>query len=337
TVQPQFTVDVAGNYVISLTVSNGGGSDTATVTVSTINTPPVANAGANRTVSPGAVVTLNGSGSSDADGDPLTYSWTMITRPAGSTAVLLAPTSVTPVFTVDVPGSYSIQLIVNDGKVDSAPSIVTITTENTPPVANAGPNQIKAVGALVQLDGSGSTDVDGDPLTYQWSLIGVPLGSTAVPSPASAVKPTFTAALPGTYVAQLIVNDGKTPSAPATVQITTNPPLAPTASAGPNQTVAHRTTVHLNGSGTDPQGLPLTYQWSLTSKPNFSTAVLNATIPNPAFVADMPGTYVAQLIVSNGILPSVPSMVTIPTPNTPPVANPGRNQSVPAPASVSLD
>jgi len=343
TVRPQFTVDAPGNYVISLTVSNGAGSDIATVTVSTINTPPVANAGANQTVSPGAVVTLNGSGSSDVDGDPLTFAWTMVTRPLGSNAVLLAPTSVTPVFTVDKPGSYDIRLVVNDGKVDSAPSIVTISTQNTPPVANAGPNQIKAVGALVQLDGSGSTDVDGDPLTYQWSLIGVPLGSTAVPSPASAVKPTFTADLPGTYVAQLIVNDGKTPSAPATVQITTNPPLAPTASAGPNQTVAHRTTVHLNGSGTDPQGLPLTYQWSLTSKPNFSTAVLNATIPNPAFVADMPGIYVAQLIVSEsldpiaGTLASAPSTVTITTTNTAPVANPGQNQSVPAPASVSLD
>jgi uncharacterized protein YjdB len=338
TVKPQFTVDVAGNYVISLTVSNGGGSDTATVTVSTTNTPPVANAGANRTVSLGAVVTLNGSGSSDADGDPLTYSWTMITLPFGSSAVLLAPTSMTPVFTVDKPGSYTIRLIVNDGKVDSAPSTVTISTQNTPPVANAGPNQVLSVGALVQLDGSGSTDVDGDPLTYRWSLISVPTGSTALLSSATAVKPTFTADLPGTYVAQLTVNDGKADSVPATVQITTNPPLAPTASAGPNQTVAHRTTVHLNGSGTDPQNLPLTYQWSLTSKPALSTAGLSSTtIPNPTFVADMPGNYVAQLIVSNGILPSAPSMVTITTTNTAPVANPGLNQYVPAPASVSLD
>ena len=133
TVAPQFTVDLPGNYVISLTVSNGAGSDTATVTVSTGNTPPVANAGANRTVSPGTLVTLNGSGSSDVDGDPLTYSWTIVNKPAGSNAVLLAPNSVTPVFTVDIAGSYDIRLIVNDGKVDSTPSIVTITTQNTPP------------------------------------------------------------------------------------------------------------------------------------------------------------------------------------------------------------
>ena len=92
--------------------------------------------------------------------------------------------------------------------------------------------------------------MDGDPLTYLWSLVGLPPGSTAVLSSTTAVKPTFTADLSGTYVAQLIVNDGKVSSTAVTVQITTNPPLAPTAIAGPNQTVGHRTTVHLSGNGT---------------------------------------------------------------------------------------
>ncbi|MCU1238636.1 MAG: Ig family protein, partial [Candidatus Solibacter sp.] len=337
TVKPQFAVDVPGNYVLTLTVSNGGGSDSAVVTVSTTNTPPVANAGPNRTVSPGANVTLNGSGSSDVDGDPLTYSWTLTVRPPTSNAVLLAPNSVAPQFTVDKAGSYTIRLIVNDGKADSAPAFVTISTGNTAPVANAGPNQIQAVGALVQLDGSGSTDVDGNPLTYLWSLIAVPPGSLAALSSTTAVKPTFTADRAGTYVAQLIVNDGIVSSAAATVQVTTNPPLAPTASAGPNQTVPHRTTVRLNGSGTDPQDLPLTFQWSLTAKPPGSTAALSSlTTANPTFVADLPGNYVAQLIVNNGLLPSAPSMVTITTTNTAPVADAGLPQFVPVASNVSL-
>ncbi|HXS96501.1 MAG TPA: PKD domain-containing protein [Candidatus Limnocylindrales bacterium] len=338
TAKPQFTVDLPGNYVFTLTVGNGYGSDVSTVTVSTTNTPPVANAGPNRTVSVGAVVTLNGSGSSDVDGDPLTYSWTFIGRPPTSNAILLAAATVNPVFTVDKAGSYQIQLIVNDGKVNSAPAIVTISTGNTPPVASAGPNQIQAVGALVQLDGSGSTDVDGDPLTYSWSFLNVPLGSAATLSSATAVKPTFTADRAGTYILQLIVNDGTVNSTPATVQITTNPPLAPTASAGPNQTVGHRTTVHLNGTGSDPQGLALTFQWSLTTKPTSSTAVLsNPTLQNPTFIADLPGTYIAQLIVNNGTLSSTPSMITITTTNTPPVANAGFTQVLPVPTTVVLD
>lgn len=337
TVKPQFKVDVSGNYVLTLVVSNGGGSDTATVTVSTTNTPPVANPGVNRTVAVGAAVTLNGNGSSDVDGDPLTYSWTMISRPVGSTAALIAANTVAPMFVVDVAGVYDIRLVVNDGKASSLPSDVFITTQNTAPVANAGVNQIQAVGALVQLDGSGSTDVDGDPLSYQWSLITVPPGSAAALSSLTAVKPTFTADRAGTYVAQLIVNDGKVSSVPATVQITTNPPLAPTASAGQNQTVSHRSTVHLSGSGTDPQGLALTFQWSLTTKPPLSTAALSSTTSaNPTFVADLPGIYVAQLIVSNGILPSAPSLVTITTTNTPPVADAGLNQIVPTLSNVLL-
>src|SRR5579884_1451606 len=291
----QFTVDVPGNYVLSLTVSNGVGSDTAFVTISTTNSPPVANAGANQTVGLGATVTLNGGGSSDVDGDALTYSWTLISRPAGSVATLTGANTVSPTFVVDKAGAYVAQLIVNDGKVNSAPATVQITTINTPPVANAGPNQIVNVGSTVQLNGSASTDVDGDSLTYHWSFNSRPDGSAAALSNATAVSPTFTADAPGTYVVQLIVNDGKADSNPATVTITTNALQPPTANAGSNQTVQHGATVSLNGSATDPQGLPLKLQWSLITKPSGSAAVLSSTtIARPTFVADLPGTYIAD-------------------------------------------
>jgi trimeric autotransporter adhesin len=333
-----FTPDVLGDYILTLTVSNGAGSDSASVTVSTSNSPPVATAGPNQTVAVGATVTLNGSGSSDVDGDPLTYSWTLISKPAASTAALIGPTTVSPTFIADAPGTYIVQLVVNDGKVNSTPSTVTITTQNTPPVANAGANQSVSVGALVQLNGSASTDVDGDPLTYKWSFISRPAGSTATLSNPSIVNPTFTADVAGTYTVQLIVNDGKVDSAAALVTITTNTILAPTANAGSNQTVVHGTTVQLNGSGTDPQGLTLTFQWSFTMKPSGSAAAFSSsTIPNPTFLADIPGTYVAQLIVSNGTRQSQPATVTITNTNTPPVANAGSNQTVAVGATVTLD
>ena len=288
------------------------------------NSAPVAKAGADQTVSLGATVTLNGSGSSDVDGDPLSYFWTLVSQPAGSSAFIANFRSVTATFIADKPGIYVAQLVVNDGKLDSTASTVKITTSNTPPVANPGQTQVADIGSLVQLNGSGSTDVDADTLTYKWSLITVPTNSTAKLSNANIVNPTFTADLPGTYVAQLIVNDGKVDSAPATVTISTASPQPPTANAGANQTVKTGATVTLNGSGSDPQSLPLTYSWSLTTRPNGSTAVLSSTTSkNPTFVADKPGTYVAQLIVNNGYQNSQPSTVTITTSNTPPVANAG--------------
>ncbi len=336
-----FVVDAEGSYSISLTVSNGTGSDTALVTVSTANSPPVANAGPNQTVSLGATVVLNGSLSSDADGDPLTYSWSLVAKPAGSTAVISNVHVVSPTFVADQPGSYIAQLVVNDGTADSAPSTVTVTVAggNTKPVANAGPNQTVAVGTTVQLNGAGSTDVDGDPLTYRWSLVTIPAGSLAALSNPRAVNPTFTADLPGTYVAQLIVNDGKIDSDPATVTITTSSTTQlPTANPGPNQTVAHGSIVTLSGSGTDPAGLPLNFTWSLLTKPAGSSAALSSsTGAVVTFVADKPGTYVAQLIASDGVQSSLPATVTITTTNTPPVANAGPSRSVPAGAIVALD
>ena len=337
-VTPSFVVDVAGNYVVTLTVDNGTATDSANVTISTANSTPVARAGANQTVAVGNIVALNGSGSSDVDGDPLTYFWTMVSQPAGSTAFIANFRSVSASFTADRPGSYMVRLVVNDGKVDSAPSTMTVTTGNTKPVANAGTSRSVAIGSLVQLNGSGSTDVDGDPLTYKWSLLSIPAGSTAVLSSTSIVNPTFTANLPGTYVAQLIVNDGTIDSDPSTVTLTTNSAQAPTANAGANQTVVHGSTVTLAGSGTDPQNLPLTYTWSLITRPAGSTALLpNPTNPTITFGVDKPGTYVAQLIVSNGTLSSAPSTVTITTTNTLPVANAGPNQATAIGTTVALD
>ncbi len=112
-----------------------------TVTISTLNSPPVANAGADTGGQVGTTVILDGSGSSDIDGDALTYQWSLVSKPATSTATLSDPSSVTPSFTIDVFGDYVMQLVVHDGMVNSAPDTMTISTLNSPPVANAGADQ----------------------------------------------------------------------------------------------------------------------------------------------------------------------------------------------------
>ena len=91
------------------------------------NTAPIADAGANQTVTPNTVVQLDGSASSDTDGDSLTYQWSIESKPNGSNATLSDATLVDPTFIADVNGTYKLQLIVNDGEEDSVADVVQIT------------------------------------------------------------------------------------------------------------------------------------------------------------------------------------------------------------------
>ena len=135
------------------------------------NRIPVASAGPDQSVQVGATVTVDGSGSTDADGQQLTQQWSFVSRPATSGATLSDVAAVRPTFTVDKAGSYVVQLVVNDGAQDSAADSVTITTQNSAPVAHAGNDQVVDVGDVVLFDGTGSSDVDGNPLTYAWNLL----------------------------------------------------------------------------------------------------------------------------------------------------------------------
>ena len=113
-----------------------------------------------QTVPGGSTVQLDGSGSSDVNGDPLTYQWT---QTAGTPVTLSSTTASRPTFTAPAgPSTMTFRLVVNDGQVSSTPSTVTITVTNQPPVAAAGPAPTVPVGATVQLDGAGSSDVNGD-------------------------------------------------------------------------------------------------------------------------------------------------------------------------------
>jgi len=91
------------------------------------NSAPVANAGPDQAVAIGATVTLDGTGSSDKEGKPLSFTWTLAERPAGSSAVLSNPDSATPTFVADAVGTYVIELVVSDGKLSSVADSVTVT------------------------------------------------------------------------------------------------------------------------------------------------------------------------------------------------------------------
>ena len=344
TAKPTFRADVAGTYVATLIVNDGKVDSPAaatTVTVSGANSEPIANAGVNQNVVVGTAVTLDGTNSSDANRDPLTYRWVIMSKPTGSAAVLSSPTSAKPVFVADLVGTYVVTLIVNDGKVDSTAVATTVTASaaNLAPVANAGTNQNVVLGT-VTLDGSASSDANNDPLTYKWALLNKPVGSSASLSSTTSAKPTFTADLTGIYVFSLVVNDGKVDSTTVTVSITASAAnVAPVANAGANQNVVLGT-VTLDGStSSDANGDTLTYRWALISRPANSAATLSATnTAKPTFVADVVGVYVASLIVNDGKVDStiVTTTVTAAAANVAPVANAGPVQSVVL-GTVTLD
>lgn len=105
----------------------------------------------------------------------------------------------------------------------AAAVVLTLTgcgSSNSPPVASAGASQTVTTGTTVTLDASGSTDPDGNPLTYSWTLVGKPEGSTATITNANSARATLVPEFPGVYTVTVSVSDGDRTSE-ATVTITT--------------------------------------------------------------------------------------------------------------------
>ena len=192
-------------FVYSNVVSsfNAGRGDLAAVVFPAAgNRPPVADAGPDKETPVGTPVSLDGTNSSDPDGDvPLRYAWTLVSAPQGSSAVLTGADTATPSLTPDVRGIYTIELVVTDSEgLQSAPDEVLVSTTNRPPVADAGEDQAVTLGTVVTLDGTGSSDPDGDALTYRWSIFTAPEGSVAELSDPTAPTPTFEPDVCGEYV-----------------------------------------------------------------------------------------------------------------------------------------
>ncbi len=136
---PTFVADVYGDYVIQLVVRDSQGvSQAVTMTVSLRDVPPVADAGPDRVICRiGAVVTLDGTKSHDANGQAISsYQWTLTAKPTGSAAALSNPASPNPTFIADTRGLYTAQLVVSDNGLSSTPALVKIRlTSPITPVA----------------------------------------------------------------------------------------------------------------------------------------------------------------------------------------------------------
>ncbi|SPD74472.1 exported hypothetical protein [uncultured Desulfobacterium sp.] len=223
-------VDASGSISVSpdettlytITAIGPGGETPATVTITHVNSAPVAE---NQTVTTDEdtqlPITLT---ASDLDNEPMTYQ--VVTNPTRGILIGTAP-NLTYTPHENENGSDSFTFKANDGPEDSNIATVSITINpiNDAPVANGGPDQTVVRGNAVFLDASGSSDVDGDDLSYQWSFLSIPQGSAASFSDPSSETPSFVPDQAGAFELQLIVFDGTTYSGPNLVLITAEPAM----------------------------------------------------------------------------------------------------------------
>ena len=280
---------------------------------------PTANAGSNQNAQSGNLVTLDGSSSSDHFGGALSYQWT---QTQGSNVTLSDSQSVNPTFSAPYVGAGGETLTFQLTVTDPAGLQATTTTSVSvvypgQPVADAGPDQTVNGNQMVTLDGSGSHDPDGDPLTYLWQqAAGDPIQVTL--SDPTAVNPTFTAPNVSQNTAltfNLVVNDGHVDS-PADSVVITVTQSKPIADAGPDQTVSEDQVVTLDGSGShDPDQDPLTYQWQQAASDQYQVTLSDPTAVKPTFTApsglSQNTALTFNLVVNDGHLDSASDSVVI--------------------------
>lgn len=353
-----YVPDVPGFYVVGLEVSDGELWSTradASFVVETGpgNLAPVAVCSAPVTLATvGSLLTFQGRDSYDPEGSALSYAWVFV-PPTGSSAALDAANIADPTFVADVAGTYTATLTVNDGSLSSPPCTASIevsdVVSNTPPVADAGPDQDLSFGDEAQLDGSASYDPDGDPITYRWTFTTLPANSGLVSSDISRrsrVDAHFTPDVAGTYELKLVVDDG-TDVGRDYVEIRVIDPAntAPVADAGPDFTGSVGANAALDGTASyDPDGDPLTYRWTLRTSPAGSTlsnsSINNRTTASASFVPDVEGSYTLRLTVDDGQTNDRDDVVVSVGPgtgNNPPVADAGDDTGRCSLEEITLD
>ena len=289
-------IPIAGVNELILSVeegNNGGACDHANWAdiklkkcIPITNNPPVAVIiAANTSGTVPFTASFDGSNSTDPDGDELTHTWLLENEEAHE--------GVTLDYTYESPGTYQVQLIVDDGSLRDTATIEVIADgpANQAPIAviNATPNP-GIVPFTVSFDGSNSTDPDEDNLTYTWLLEN---GETHQGATFDRIYEN-----PGRYQVQLIVDDGSLKDTATIEVIAEEPPnQAPVAiiMANPTSGVIPFLVNFDGSSSTDTDGDNLTYTWVFENGVTKNGVRASQNYNNP-------GNYVVQLIVSDGSL-----------------------------------
>jgi hypothetical protein len=170
-------------------------------------------------------VTLDGSASTDPDGVVVAFRWTQTHGPpvALSDSGVARPTFEAPEVAADATLGFTLAVIDDQGEISSASTTVTVRVPppDPSPRADAGPDQVVRAGAVVWLDGSGTTVPAGSAVTFAWSqTIGVPvalIGSSA--ARAHFVAPSATGEAVLGFALEVRDADGRTSTAAVRVTV----------------------------------------------------------------------------------------------------------------------
>ncbi|MCC6834859.1 MAG: tandem-95 repeat protein [Cytophagales bacterium] len=331
-----------GVYVFRITVTDNIGataSDEVTVTVTSINQPPVVVASNNVTITlPTSSTTLTAV-ASDPDGSISTYLWTNTSGPSAPT--LSGITTQTLDASNLIAGTYVFRITVTDNESATAFDDVTVVVQsatNQTPAANAGADQsITLPTNSTNFVGSG-VDTDGSIASYQWTQIS---GGALTLTNANSNTLTVSGAVAGTYTFRLAVTDNGGATGFDEVTLVVNAAVVnqpPVASAGSNQTISlPQNTLNLNGSGSDPDGSIASYLWSKVSGPAVTLA--NQTTPVVTLSALVEGTYVFRLTVTDNLAATGQADVTVivlpAVVNQPPVSSAGADIVITLPVNAT--
>jgi LmbE family N-acetylglucosaminyl deacetylase len=259
---------------------NAIASDTVVVSVTPVDDPPIANAGADQAVDERTPVLLAGS-ALDPDGAAIvSYSWAQVGGPAVTLENASQPSAnfIAPEVTEAALVTLSLTVRNSGGLTGTDTVTVIVNPVNDAPIAVVVPAQTVQAPGTVTLDGSASRDPDGDALSYRWVQTGGPNVGT-LPDAGVVNFPAPVQDTDAVLTFQLIVRDAAIDSTPAsaTVGVTAPPNVIPTASAGTPLWVKAKRVAGLQGSASDPDGSIVSYVWRQLGGPGVSLNNPNAS------------------------------------------------------------
>ncbi len=253
-----------------------------------------------------ATVRLSAS-ATDAERDPLSSQWSVTSQPAGASVSLATPGSATTSATgLTVAGQYVFSVAISDSTHTVTRNVaLNVYAENQPPfpfdIHNRLPVTVTLPTSNTQLR-CAAVDLEGDPLTYRWSVLSQPAGAAALlATPAAAACAVTNLTVAGDYVFQIELSDPThTVAQKLTVAVYPPNPSAPTisnAAAAPATLTLPGEKTSLSATTSDPDGGPLSHWWSVKSKPAGAAPVFSAQGSPNSDVAGLavPGTYVFTL------------------------------------------